>query len=463
MTTRTLCWSVVLCLGPVACDSWQRRPRWARDSALPASRRRPVATRTLSPVDEARVSLDKNTFKDLMAVLPQLEPSDRDRLLAQIKDMDPALVPAVLRQFRATLAIKNKAQSKAASARAEGPPAERPDGTPTRPAQARAPSARDTRLASARPGPALLEAINSTPRQASGDVSSQADRAATGSSDAAPKSTQVDRDLPPVRFGSADAAAQDKPAVRANASASLKTETDAPKETSTQRWQRLVKEIQGVAVLRSKDAEVDARTRVAHCLLHWVGRQEGSAIKALDPLPQDEASLFRQIVLTLFSYFDRDEALDASDQATRALDSLESAVHLLRQRAELRLKELVFCRRVTSYGAYVAFAKRDFTTRQRVLVYCAVENFASEQAQDGMYRTQMSSVLTVYDTAGHRAWTKEFPDTEDRSSVPRRDYFHTYDFRLPLGLKRGQYTLMASVQDKLANKVAEKRITFSIH
>ena len=465
MATRRLCWLVLACAGPLGCSLLQPSGRRSYPSVLspvkaPATKPAPSAA-----TGQARVSLDKATFDELMTILPHLEPKDRAELLAQMKDIDPALAPAVLRQFRGALAAKAKppsATSDTARASRGRPAPSAPTAGPAAPGAAavRGRRVKDMRVASARPGPGLRDALESVSKGVRGASSPKAPSAATPRP-VRPAAASADRDLPLVRFG-AVGVASDKPAVRANASACLKPEPDKARETPAQEWARLVKRLQEAATRRSDGNPSDVRPRVVLSLLHWMDRQQGPAIKALDKLPEDESALFREVVLTLFAYFDKEHAVDASDQATRALDHLEPAVHRLRRRAELRLAALEFCRRVTSYGAYVPFAKREFSIRQRVLVYCAVDNFATQQNPDGRHRTLMSSVLTIYDSAGHRVWSKEFPDTEDCSNVPRRDYFHTYDFRLPLGIKPGTYTLMASVQDKVASKVAEKRVTFTI-
>ena len=57
----------------------------------------------------------------------------------------------------------------------------------------------------------------------------------------------------------------------------------------------------------------------------------------------------------------------------------------------------------------------------------------------------------------------EFPPDEDLCSSPRRDYFHSYEIRIPQRITSlGPHVLKLTVEDQLSRKTATYSLNFTV-
>ncbi|MEK6235479.1 MAG: hypothetical protein N2C14_12295, partial [Planctomycetales bacterium] len=150
-----------------------------------------------------------------------------------------------------------------------------------------------------------------------------------------------------------------------------------------------------------------------------------------------------------------------SDAVLRTLQELEQATSELRATAPLTLRDPRFCERVDSFGDYQPFPRNRFLPGAEVLLYVEAENQVSEATEEG-FHTMLGSRYEITDAAGKLASEHEFPVNEDFCRRRRRDYFHTYRFRLPENVRPGRYVLHLTMRDQLSGKSGVASLPFEI-
>jgi hypothetical protein len=158
------------------------------------------------------------------------------------------------------------------------------------------------------------------------------------------------------------------------------------------------------------------------------------------------------MVWAMFNSLDASQATDSSQRAARAIVPLGSALRHARESAPLAIKNMAFCRRISSFGNYDRFPRNEFTPGYEVLLYTEIENFVSNLTAEGNYRTSLRSQIEIVNSKNFTVWKKSFAPTEDLCRNPRRDYFHNCQFQIPEDLPTGTYTLKLTVSDELSQK-----------
>ncbi|MCB9845936.1 MAG: hypothetical protein H6811_08135 [Phycisphaeraceae bacterium] len=149
------------------------------------------------------------------------------------------------------------------------------------------------------------------------------------------------------------------------------------------------------------------------------------------------------------------------------LEALERAGDSLRGAdPQLRITDALLCTRVVGFGKYDA-APREFLAGQthRVLVYCAVEHFATREGSgDGLSTVQLSQELTLYhDGPGDlQVWHRARQCVVDSAHRRRRDFFLLNEIELPRRLSVGAYRLKVTTRDEISGAEAEASISIHI-
>ncbi|MFK7769103.1 MAG: hypothetical protein AB8B55_17905 [Mariniblastus sp.] len=152
--------------------------------------------------------------------------------------------------------------------------------------------------------------------------------------------------------------------------------------------------------------------------------------------------------------------------ADNTLGHLRKAVDRLEALANLNVTNGAFCTEISGFGQFKTFPSTNFKPRQRMLIYCEVENYLSNQKLvDGseQVHTKLRGSFAIYDSHGRVVQQAEYPVVDDISRKRRRD-FYMY-FPLQLGeLVAGQYKLVLNVEDLNGNKTAtiEPAMNFSV-
>jgi hypothetical protein len=166
---------------------------------------------------------------------------------------------------------------------------------------------------------------------------------------------------------------------------------------------------------------------------------------------------------------------DEARQSTIAARHLRDAIAQLGQQCNLEVRNLSFCRRVTSFGVYDKFtAERPagtlptgkdehlFAPDQEVLIYAEIANFASRQTDKG-YHTELRASYQILDAQGRRVGPiYDLGVSHDYCQQRRTDFFVRFHRHLPTGLPPGQYSLTLTIEDVQSNKVGESSVPFTI-
>lgn len=205
-----------------------------------------------------------------------------------------------------------------------------------------------------------------------------------------------------------------------------------------------------------------------HVHLRMLYLMAGRAERAMEPIaslePADQ-EFWQQTIFALWSYFDSEGMPERAERATQTIAQLKSATQRLQEIAQLELRNVSFCHKISSYGDYERFDRDEFSPGQPVLVYAEVDNFKSEPITDGQVRTILKSTIEIYKAGpnGDLVDRIEFSATEDLCRNQRRDYFHSYEFRVPQRISLGPHILKLAVEDQLSRKIATYSLNFTVN
>lgn len=197
-------------------------------------------------------------------------------------------------------------------------------------------------------------------------------------------------------------------------------------------------------------------------LLYLMADHPERALTAIPGIDSADQEFWQQMLWSMTNYFDVEHLSQAKDRAGQAVAQLATATQRLRERSDLELRNLAFCREIAYYGNFVRFPRDEFHPGDSALLYAEVENFKSELTVDGHYRTLLRSTVEILSPSGEVRWHKEFPATEDLCVNYRRDYFHNYQFSIPDRLPIGPHTLKLTVFDELSGKMVSQSINFVV-
>lgn len=206
------------------------------------------------------------------------------------------------------------------------------------------------------------------------------------------------------------------------------------------------------------------RQHVELRLLYLMSGQQSRALDAIPGISPSEQEFWQQVLWGLSDYFDLEGKSNRTERISQTVKQFETAVNRLKEEARLSVRNLNFCRKISSYGNYERFRRDDFTAGQPVLVYSEVENFKSVPVADGRYRTLLKSRIDIFrgDVRGQLVDSVDFKPTEDLCRNPRRDYFHSYELTIPQDIGLGPHVLRVTVEDQLTGKQTTQTVNFVV-
>ena len=140
-----------------------------------------------------------------------------------------------------------------------------------------------------------------------------------------------------------------------------------------------------------------------------------------------------------------------------ALSTVNSLRSLLQDQADLTIPVVALCTKVSTFGVYDEYSTGALIPHRanRVIVYCEIENFRTQQDTAGYYRSSLSSRLELFAADGHSIWIQEDTGIEDKSRQRRDDFFLAQLVTLPPSLGPGEYVLKVTITDLLASNTNE--------
>ena len=366
-----------------------------------------------------------------LATLGPIQPEAQQRLIDDLRKTDPAYWPMLVQTFRASLAYRRRSAERRADTR-----------TLTSPAADDA-RARDEILQVAATEPAG-DAVATTSATASAvEPTSQALPAA-----APPKAADKGptTDAPPNPNGQAPTNAAVNPVA------------------SQSPWQQhlatAIGELERQTHERPNDPNAVAN-QVHLRLLDLAAGRRDDALRPIPGIPPAQQDYWSKQLFALSTYLDSRQISDPTRRAAEAGMHLSQAVASLREQAPLVVRNLTLCSEVHSYGVLKRFEPAEFTPAKQVIVYAEVENFKSDETAQG-FHTSLEASYQILDSQGRRVIRDDLSHIEDQCQNRRRDLFVNYVVTLPKTIYEGSYTLELTVEDKLAHKIGQSTMTFTI-
>jgi hypothetical protein len=210
---------------------------------------------------------------------------------------------------------------------------------------------------------------------------------------------------------------------------------------------------------RGERRSVESQARLR--LLHLAAGERDDALRPLTGANSAVQDFWSKQVYGLAAWLDTSRTANGQRRATEAVAHLREAADRLAEAANLRVRNLALCTKVSGFGDFRRFEKHEFNPGQEVVVYAEVENFASRQSGDGC-QTELACTIELLDRHGERVAEKQLKVRDDRLQHPRRDLFVSANFWMPQRLAVGSYTLQLRVEDQLAEKTDQASLELTI-
>jgi hypothetical protein len=385
-----------------------------------------------------------------MQALGTMPPAEQQALLADLKQSDPALWPQLVRQFRAAMAYSRGqgpgVRGQDAADRVEGDKGRVSDvprndvALTSVPAEQRTtPSVASAETAGGPPNPSSATAAEIMPSQPPLRPPLKAAERKAGE-------LAVSAKLP------------DAASIKAVAKVPA-----APSAASDERQLQLTKAIltmEGESAGSTAAADEIARQIRLRMLYLAAGRRD-DALRPIPGLSAAQQEFWTKEMYGLATYLDADSASDPQRRAAEAALHLREAAARIGELASPVVRNLTFCKEVTSFGVFKRFPKDEFKAGDEALLYCEIENLKAESTDKG-YRTSLKSSYQILDARGERVAEQEFPASEDVCTSQRRDFFIPYFIWIPKRIDQGTYTLQLTVEGMQTHKSGQASIQFSV-
>ncbi|MDB5174087.1 MAG: hypothetical protein JWN51_2860 [Phycisphaerales bacterium] len=215
-----------------------------------------------------------------------------------------------------------------------------------------------------------------------------------------------------------------------------------------------------------KDYPTEISAHLDWQLLQYLQGQSVPQMQSLSTLPAEDREMLSALLdgLTLFRNGLRTDNNMLLSKKIRPLLDLSDR---LRTQAELTIPTIALCKDVKGFGVYepIEPARFEAGRDQPALVYCEVENFASQLDVQKRWETKLSQEIVLYtEQNGLEVWRDKTPARPivDYSRNRRHDFFIVKRIHLPAQLTIGRYLLKVSVVDQQVNRVAENSVPIQI-
>jgi len=198
--------------------------------------------------------------------------------------------------------------------------------------------------------------------------------------------------------------------------------------------------------------------------LYLMSGQQERALQAIPGLDPADQEFWQQFFWGQTNYFDVSSIPSATERAAQTVTQLTNAVLRLQEKANLELRNVTFCQRISNFGNFEKYPREEFSPGQEVLIYAEVGNIHSEPIPDGKFRTSLKSTIEIFHHGSQSELIErvDLPETIDVCRTHRRDYFHGYQFTMPTKLTLGPHLLKLTLEDQLSHRVATSTLNFMV-
>lgn len=149
------------------------------------------------------------------------------------------------------------------------------------------------------------------------------------------------------------------------------------------------------------------------------------------------------------------------DDVVARVDELRQ---LMAEQTDPIVSVVALCRTVVTFGVYDEMSSEEFIVGRPVqaIVYTEIRNLGSEQTPDGRFKTALGARLELLTADGQSVWHREETEIVDLCRRRRHDFFLAQRITLPPTLRRGDYVLKVSIEDKLSGRTGESVYLFGV-
>jgi hypothetical protein len=216
-----------------------------------------------------------------------------------------------------------------------------------------------------------------------------------------------------------------------------------------------------------KDYPQDVSAQFDWQLLQFLQGQSVPQMQSLAALSAEDREMLSAVLDGLTNFRNALRA-DNNMLLSRKIRPMLELSDRLRTQAELSIPTVALCTDVKGFGVYEPLEPARFPAdnkEHRVIVYCEVENFASQLDEQKRWQTKLTQDVVLYTEGnGLEVWRDRTPARPiiDYSRNRRHDFFIVKMVRLPANLTIGRYLLKVTVTDQQVNRVAENTVPIQI-
>lgn len=214
---------------------------------------------------------------------------------------------------------------------------------------------------------------------------------------------------------------------------------------------------------RIKDNPRDVAGHLDYQLLRFVQNESVPDLAALSSLPAEDRELV-SAVLDGLSNFRSTLRSDNNMLLGRKVKPLLDLADRLRTQTDLSIGAIALCTKVEGFGIYDAIEPARFAAGREhpAIIYCQVENFASQFNEQKQWETRLTMESVLYTESGLNVWSDKTTPIVDRSRQRRHDFFVVRMIRVPANLTIGRYLLKITLVDQQASRVAEATVPIQV-
>ncbi len=444
---------------------------------------------------------DAQSLQQVMTELQQvgaLDPVAQDKLMADLKQVEPSLWPVVLKTFRAEAAYKRREEQREAEkqknenmdsaaprddpgkkstvtgeqeARFElkspSPPAPLPKGEGSKLSSPLPKGEGSEPSAALVPQPNLLSIVNQDNRLAlapeSPVMGGMDARSITAATAVGKPSEAIATPPEPPSTAARLAATRGEVSASAVVPIGIVAPAVGTMPLSEADWQThltaAIRSIEQESKAGSKsesDIALQARLRMLYLL---AGRRD-DAMRPLPTAPQASQDYWSSQIYGISTWMDAGKMPDMARRAAATKRILSEALTQLGETAPLAVRNLTFCTEVSRFGSFDALKNTEFIPGQKVLLYAEIDNLHIESSAKG-YHWSVKINGQIFDNRGNRMADYGSTSAEEYYQTERHDFFVSKLYYLPR-LIPGRYTLQLTIEDTLGRKVGQSSIDFTV-
>jgi hypothetical protein len=228
-------------------------------------------------------------------------------------------------------------------------------------------------------------------------------------------------------------------------------------------FQGSVETIESRVTKRMKEYPRDVSANLDYQLMLFLRDEPVPQLSSLTTLPTEDRELVSAVMDGLANFRSTLRS-DNNMLYSRKIRPLADLTDRLKQQAELSIPMLVLCTKVDGFGRYDPIEPARFPAQReaQAIIYCELENFASQQNAGKMYQTDVTQEAVLYTEDGMQVWADKTQTIQDLSRHRRHDFFLRTLVKFPGTLTVGRYMLKVSIVDRQANRVAEASLPIQI-